>query len=102
MKSAIIRESIFCGDGFGSNCAKNQSEWDLLREQRNDFSRDGIRRKLFQKSFSVVGCVLELEALKDNLFLVVDKRSDVKIFTDVDTQIEHFYHLKKIFRSEFL
>ena len=62
----------------------------------------GIRHKFFQKFFSVFGSVLELEALKDNFFLVVDKRSDVKTFTDVDAQIEHFYHLKKIFRSEFL
>ena len=60
----------------------------------------GIRRKFFQKPFGVVGSILELEALKDNLFLVVEKRSDVKIFADVDTQIEHFYHLKKVFRKE--
>ena len=62
----------------------------------------GIRCELFQKPFSVVSCILELEALKDNFFLVVDKRSDVKTFIDVDAQIEHFYHLKKIFRTEFL
>ena len=36
---------------------------------------------------SILGSVLELEALKDNLFFVVDKRSDVKTFTEENISV---------------